>query len=106
MVVLQLAHKMIKGTLEDNYGKVMSYLKEQMRIDPIGSFILQANFDETTNKSIFKRLYVGYNMLRNGFKKGCRQIIGLGGTFFKSVTNDALLAEIGKDNDNKMFPIS
>ena len=29
----QLAHKMIKGTLEEHYGKVRSYLKEQMRID-------------------------------------------------------------------------
>ena len=53
-----LAQKMIKGTLEEHYGKVRRYLKEQMRIDPNGSFILQADLDENTNKSIFKRVYV------------------------------------------------
>ena len=102
----QLAQKMIKGTLEEHYGKVRRYLKEQMRIDHNGSFILQANLDETTNKSIFKRLYVGYNMLMNGFRECCRKIIGLEGTFFKSITGVALLAAIGKDNDNRMFPIA
>ena len=66
---------MIKGTLEEHYGKVRRYLNEQMRIDPNGYFILQANLGETTNKSNFKRVYVGYNMLRNGFRQCCRQII-------------------------------
>ena len=43
----QLAQIMIKGTLEEHYGKVGRYLKEQMRIDPNGSFILQVDLDET-----------------------------------------------------------
>ena len=97
---------MIKGTLEEHNGKVRRYLKEQMRIDPNGSFIFQANLDENTNKSIFKRVYVGYSMLKNSFRQCCRQIIGLDGTFFKSVTGGALLATIGKENDNRMFPIA
>ena len=49
---------------------------------------------------------MGYNMLRNGFRQCCRQIIGLDGTFLKPVTGGALLATIGKDNDNRMFPIA
>ena len=64
------------------------------------------DLNETTNKSIFKRVYVGYNMLRNGFRQCCRQIIGLNETFFKSITCGALLAAIRKDNDNRMFPIA
>ena len=64
------------------------------------------DLNETTNKSIFKRVYVGYNMLRNGFRQCCRQIIRLNETFFKSITSGALLAAIGKDNDNRMFPIA
>ena len=77
-----------------------------MRIDPNGSFILHTDLDETTNKSIFKRLYVGYSLLRNWFRQGCRPIIGLDGTFLKSVISGALLVTIGKDNDNRMFPIA
>ena len=41
-----------------------------------------------------------------GLDKVCRPIIGLDGTFFKSVISGALLATIGKDNDNRMFPIA
>ena len=44
-------------------------------------------------------------MLKTEFRQGCRQIIGLDGTFFKSITSGALLATIRKDSDNKMFPI-
>ena len=76
-----IAHKMIKDTLKEHYGKVRRYLEKQMRIDHNRSLILQTDLDETTNKSIFKRLYVGYNLLRNEFKQGCRLIIGLDGTF-------------------------
>ena len=49
---------------------------------------------------------MGHNIVRNCFRQCCRQIIGLDGTFFKSVTGGALLATIGKDNDNRMFPIA
>ena len=45
-------------------------------------------------------------MLRNGFKQGCRQIIGLDGTFLKSIIGGALLDAIGKDKDNRMFHIT
>ena len=102
----QIAQKMIKGTLEEHYGKVRRCLEEQMSIDHIGSFIFQTDLDETANKSIFKRLYVGYSLLRNGFKQCCKPIIGLDGTFFKLVIGGALLAAIGKDNANKMFHIT
>ena len=76
-----ISHKMIKDTLKEHYGKVRRFLEKQMRIDHNRSLILQTDLDETTNKSIFKRLYVGYSLLRNEFKQGCRPIIGLDGTF-------------------------
>ena len=92
----QLAQKIIKGTLEEHYGKVRRYSKEEMMIDPNGSFILQAHLDETTNKSIFKRVYVGYNMLRNGFRQWCRQIIGLMEHFLNQSLVVHYLLQLGK----------
>ena len=62
-----------------------------MRIDPARCFLLHTDFDEVTNKCSFKRLYVSYSMLKNGFMKGCRKMIGLDGTFLKRVTGSALL---------------
>ena len=97
---------MLQVLNKSSHEKVGRYLNEQMRIDPNGSFILQADLDETANKSIFKRVYVGYRMLRNGFRECCRQTIRLDGTFFKLISGGALLVAIGKDNDNRMFPIA
>ena len=49
---------------------------------------------------------MGYGMLRNGFRQGCKQIIRLHEIFFKAIIGGALLVAIGKDNDNRMFPIA
>ena len=57
------------------------------------------------NKSTFKRLYIGYNMLKNGCMQGCRRIIGLVVTFVKAMIFGALLAVVGKDYNNMTFPI-
>ena len=42
----------------------------------VGCFIMQTGLDEATNKTSFKRLYVGYSMLKHEFMQGCRKIIG------------------------------
>ena len=62
-----LAHNMLKGTLKQHYGKVRSYLLKQKRIDSSGCFILQTNLDEALDKCTFKRMYISYSMLKNGF---------------------------------------
>ena len=72
-----LAHNMLKGTLEQHYVKVRSYLLEQKMIDPSGCFILPTDFDEAVDKCTFKRMHIGYSMLKNEFKQSCRNIIGL-----------------------------
>ena len=54
---------------------------EHMRIDSTRCFILQTDLNQAMNKSTFKRLYIGYNMLKHGFMQGCRKIIGFDGIF-------------------------
>ena len=103
---IMLAHNMLKGTLEVHYGKVRSYLLKQKRIDPSGCFILQTNLDEAIDKCTFKRMYICYNMLKNAFKQGFRNIISLDGTFLKYFTHGALRVAIGKDCNNMMFLIA
>ena len=101
-----LAHNMLKGTMEHHYGKVRSYLLEQKRIDLSECFILQTDLDKAIGKCTFKRMYIGYSMLKNEFKQGCRNIIGLDETFLKAITCGAFLVAVGKDFNNMMFPIA
>ena len=56
--------------MEQHYGKVMSYLLEQKMINPSRCFLLQTNLDEVADKCTFKRMYIGYNMLKNEFMQG------------------------------------
>ena len=49
---------------------------------------------------------MGYSMLKNGFKQDCSNIIGLDGTFLKSITRSVLLVVVSKDGNNMMFPIA
>lgn len=41
-----------------------------------------------------------------GFKAGCRKVIGLDGCFFKGACQGELLAAIGRDANNQMYPVA
>ena len=41
-----------------------------------------------------------------GFKAGCRSVIGLDGCFLKTITKGLLLSAIGKDVNDQMYPIA
>ncbi|WOL06035.1 hypothetical protein Cni_G14767 [Canna indica] len=51
----------------------------------------------TSAPPVFKRLYIGFNALRNGFLHGCRSIIGFDGCFRSAV---------GRDGNDQIFPIA
>ena len=54
----------------------------------------------------FQRLYVCYEAQKVGFVSGCRPIIGLDGCFLKGLYGGQVLAAIGRDGNENMFPIA
>lgn len=44
--------------------------------------------------------------MKEGFKQGCRRIIGLDGCSLKGPTQGQLLAAVSKDPNNQMYPIA
>ena len=42
----------------------------------------------------------------DGFKAGCRRVIGLNGYFLKTITKGLLLSTVGKDGKDQMYPIA
>ena len=54
----------------------------------------------------FKRLYVCFKPVVEGFKAGCRSVIGLDGCFLKTITKGIMLSAIGKDGNDQMYPIA
>jgi hypothetical protein len=50
--------------------------------------------------------YISLATMKNDFKDGCRPVIGLDACFFKGVYKGQLMAVIGRDANNNMYPIS
>ncbi|XP_050207728.1 uncharacterized protein LOC126657135 [Mercurialis annua] len=57
-------------------------------------------------KKVFKRMFICFDACRRGWLAGCRPFIGLDGFFLKGVSKGILLSAVGKDGNDKMFPIA
>ncbi|XP_057792989.1 uncharacterized protein LOC131009591 [Salvia miltiorrhiza] len=96
-----IAQEMMRGSVEGHYALLRRYVAELMRVDKEGTYRLLLG-----EGSVFRGLYIGHSALRHGFKKSCRPIIGLDGCFLKTYLGGILLAAVGKDGNNQMFPIA
>jgi hypothetical protein len=54
----------------------------------------------------FQRLYLSLASMKKGFVKDCRPVIGLDRCFLKGLYKGILLAAIGRDANNNMYPIA
>ena len=61
---------------------------------------------ETNDDNTFKRIYISFHACKKGFLGGCRRVIGFDGSFFKGVVKGEVLAAIGRDGNNQMFPLA
>jgi hypothetical protein len=53
----------------------------------------------------FLRLYCSLATMKKGFMEGCGHVIGVDGCFLKGPFNGKLLAAIGRDGNDNMYPI-
>ncbi|XP_074323301.1 uncharacterized protein LOC141660233 [Apium graveolens] len=60
--------------------------------------------DDSVNT--FKRIYICYEALKQGWKLGCRPILGIDGCFLKNVCGGQLLSAVGRDANNNMYPVA
>nr|GEU77008.1 hypothetical protein [Tanacetum cinerariifolium] len=54
----------------------------------------------------FKRMYICFKRVKDGWLAGCRKVIGLDGCFLKHTCKGELLTAIGMDVNNQMYPIA
>ncbi|XP_062089264.1 uncharacterized protein LOC133795824 [Humulus lupulus] len=57
-------------------------------------------------KRMFERFYICFKAYKEGFKAGCRPIIGIDIFFLKGYSKGILLVVVGIDGANAMFPIA
>ncbi|CAN1184923.1 hypothetical protein LINPERHAP2_LOCUS37249, partial [Linum perenne] len=101
-----VAQDMINGTIKEEYKNLRRYVAELKRADPAGRFMLEVDIVPGEEAVYFKRLFVGFSSLRKGFLGGCRKMFGLDGCFLKGEIEGMLLAAVGKDGNNQVYPIA
>ncbi|XP_050125635.1 uncharacterized protein LOC126602828 [Malus sylvestris] len=100
----QRAEKLNRGTWVEQYNKLEQYAAILKQTNP-GSIV----FIKTQMRGdirIFQRMYICFDACKIGFKQGCRPVIGLDGYFVKGQHPGQILAAVGIDGNNGMFPIA
>ncbi|KAI3733776.1 hypothetical protein L6452_13232 [Arctium lappa] len=95
----------IEGSLTENYGKLWDYGHEIKRANPGSTVKMDVNL-MADGSNEFRRFYVCFKALRDGWISGCRKVIGLDGCFLKGVCKGELISAIGRDGDNQFYPIA
>ncbi|GJY61298.1 zinc finger, CCHC-type containing protein [Tanacetum coccineum] len=63
--------------------------------------------DESANGSAtFRRIYICFKGVKDGWLAGCRKVIELDGCFLKHTCRGELLTAMGRDANNQMYPIA
>ncbi|XP_016690476.1 uncharacterized protein [Gossypium hirsutum] len=94
------ALELIKGAHKAQYEKIYEYLLE-VRMQNEGSATIYY-----LDNRLFQRIYVYLQACKDGYKAGCRRIVGLDGCFLKGYYGVYLLATIGIDANNGSYPIA
>ncbi|KAK8695002.1 hypothetical protein V6N13_072544 [Hibiscus sabdariffa] len=87
-------------TFKEQYKKLYDYLAELRSSNPGTTTILQLN------ESVFERLYICMQAMKDEFKAGCRPIICLDGYHLKSYYEGQLLATVGMDANDSLYPLA
>ncbi|KAK9007037.1 hypothetical protein V6N11_019365 [Hibiscus sabdariffa] len=100
------ANQKIRGRLEDEFNKLFDCVYTLREADPNGTFDLFVQRPTPSANPIFKRLYVCFGGLKEGFKKHCRPVLSLDGCYLKGDFKGEILAAVGRDGNNQIFPVA
>ncbi|KAK8577017.1 hypothetical protein V6N13_122014 [Hibiscus sabdariffa] len=95
-----LALEKLHGNYSEQYAKLYAYLAELRGSNPGTTTVCKLY------EGRFERLYLCMQAMKDGFKAGCRPIIGLDGCHLKGYYQGQLLAAVGIDADDSIYPIA
>ncbi|GKB86187.1 60S ribosomal protein L34 [Tanacetum coccineum] len=94
-----------EGGLIEHYSRLWDYRKQLLDTNPGSSVHLHVE-EKDHGKIHFKRIYICFKAMIEGWNAGCRKVIGLDGCFLKGTCRGELLTAMGRDGNNQMFPIA
>ena len=91
---------------EDQYGHLWDYCEILRRTNKGSCVMIKVDKPNPYVLPKFGRLYVSLAAMKKRFLDGCRPIIGVDGCFLKGPFKGQLLAIVGRDRNNNMYPIA
>ncbi|XP_061988909.1 uncharacterized protein LOC133707368 [Rosa rugosa] len=98
------AKRMNQGHYIEQYNNLAAYRKELLRSNPGSTVEIKTCMDGEIRR--FQRIYICFAACKNGWMNGCMPLIGLDGCHIKGHHPGQLLAAVGIDANNGMFPIA
>ncbi|XP_012831566.1 PREDICTED: uncharacterized protein LOC105952548 [Erythranthe guttata] len=98
------ATEMNTGSSVEQYGLVWRYAEDIRRCSPNTTIRIKTRDDG--GKLKFKRIYLCWGALKQGFLEGCRPIIFLDGCHLKSYYGGIILSVVGIDANNGIYPFA
>ncbi|KAK9029558.1 hypothetical protein V6N11_026671 [Hibiscus sabdariffa] len=102
----KLALEKIRGSVVHEFHRLWDYVNTLRAADVRGTFDLVVERPNVTDIPKFRRIYVCFSALREGFKMYCRPVVGLDGCFLKGSFKGEILSAVGRDCNNQIFPIA
>ncbi|GJV78097.1 RNA-directed DNA polymerase, eukaryota, reverse transcriptase zinc-binding domain protein [Tanacetum coccineum] len=101
----RMALYQLKQNVSTQYDRLVDYCYELKRSNPGTTVGMQVD-PLADGKHMFNSYYVCIQQLKEGWKVGCRKIIGIDGCFLKGICQGELLAAVGRDANNQIYPIA
>ncbi|KAG5550082.1 hypothetical protein RHGRI_015138 [Rhododendron griersonianum] len=95
----------IEGNHAKSYSLLPAYAYEVLKSNPGSLVKIKGEMLTPTSTPMFQRFFIAFDAMITGFKSGCRPFIGLDGCHLKGPYGGILLAAVGLDGNNGLFPI-
>ena len=94
----------IQGSVDEQYTMLWDYCEALKESNP--DTTVKTKLSQEAENPQFQRLYICFAACKTGWLARCRRVIGLDGCHVKGPHDGQLLAAIGIDGDNSMYPIA
>jgi len=101
-----MANRQIFGKHEIQYVKLLDYCETLRSTNPGSCVVMKVDRPVPEVNPKFLRMYCSLAAMKKGFLEGCRPVIGVDGCFLKGPFKGQLLAVVGRDGNDNMYPIA
>ncbi|CAK8536462.1 unnamed protein product [Lathyrus sativus] len=96
--------ELIQGAGREQFTHLRSYGEELLKSNPNSTVKIKCA--DSDGGPVFERIYVCLEACKAAFATTCRHLIGLDACFLKGDFGGQLIGVVGKDGNNKIYPIA